>query len=208
MRRGGRGPVGCLAGCLTKLVVLALAACAFVWVLMVALNPWALHIGGRSTPLLYWNGAGTVVSKDGKTYPVYVRFWPDKPHRSFGAGPREGQRKNADLTGRGWLCLAPGTVERMDLSGTMYGGYSSTDGALIAFRLLEWRKPFSFNPPRRGFFDMAGEFHGPDLVLDRPNQQAIPFPSGPFIDHATARLRWASYEDFEAECRVGSQSGR
>lgn len=197
----GRG--GCLTlfgGCLTKLVLLAAGAVVFAYIGMVALNPWALHIGGRSTPLLYWQGAGTVLSKDGKTYPVFVRFWPDRPHR-HNAGSREGKIKNADLTGTGWLCLAPGTIERMDVSGTMYGGYRSSDGALFSFRLLEWKKPFNFNYQRRGFFDMAGQFQGPNLALDRPNQQAIPFPSGTFIDHATVTLDWASYAEFEAECR-------
>lgn len=195
-----RGPVGCLTGCLTKLVLIGVAAVVLVWAVTVALHPWALHIGGRSTPLLYWHGAGTVVSKDGKTYPLYVTFFPGRTKRSYGGG-REGKRKNADLNGRGWLCVAAGNVERMDVSGTMYGGYTSTDGALIDFRLLEWRKPFAINYQHRGFFDVAGEFRGPDLVMDRPNEQGIPFQSGLFIDHATVTLRWSEYEEFEAACR-------
>src|ERR1700750_207412 len=104
-----RGP----GGCLTKLVLIAVGAVAFVWAVTVALNPWALHIGGRSTPLLYWHGTGRVGSKDGKTYPLYVTFFPGKARRTFG-GRREGKRKNANLGGRGWLCVAPRTVERMD----------------------------------------------------------------------------------------------
>ena len=47
---------------------------------------------------------------------------------------------------------------------------------------------------------------GPDLVLNRPNEQGIRLQSGPFIDNATVTLRWASYEEFEAACR-GSKSG-
>jgi hypothetical protein len=187
-------------GCLTKLLLMAVAALVFVWAVTVALNPWALHIGGRSTPLLYWHGVGTVTSKDGKTYPIYVTFWPGKPQRSQ-IGRREGKRKNADLSGAGWLCVAPGSMEKMDLSGTMYGGYSTSDGALIEFRLLEWRKAFSINPQHRGFFEVAGEFEGPDLVMDRGNEQGIPFKSGMLIDHATVTLRWAGYEEFEASCR-------
>jgi hypothetical protein len=200
---------GCLTlfgGCLTKLVLLAAGAVVLGYAGIVVLNPWALHIGKRSTPLLYWNGGGTVLSKDGKTYPVYVRFWPDRPHRHSG-GRREGKIKTADLTGRGWLCLAPGSVERMDFSGTMYGGYRSTDGALISFRLLEWRKPFAITYERRGYFDLAGEFHGPDLVLDTANEQGSPFKSGTFIDHATATLHWADYDEFESAC-LGGRSGR
>ena len=79
-----RGP----GGCLTKLVLILVGAVVFVWAVTVALNPWALHIGGRSTPLLYWHGAGKVVSKDGKTYPLYVTFSPGKPRRTQGRGAR------------------------------------------------------------------------------------------------------------------------
>ena len=42
------------------------------WALIVALNPWALHIGGRSTPLLYWHGTGTVISNDGASVNTFL----------------------------------------------------------------------------------------------------------------------------------------
>jgi hypothetical protein len=80
---------------------------------------------------------------------------------------------------------------RLEVSGDMYGGYTSTDGALIDFRLLEWKKPLSIGPQFRGFFDVAGQFQGPDLVMNRPNEQGIRFKTGPFIDSATVTLRWA-----------------
>ena len=99
-----RGRGGCLirlGGCLTKIVLILIAAVAFMWVVDVALNPWALHIGGRSTPLLYWHGTGTVISKDGKTYPLYVSWWPDRPLK-HGGGRREGKIWSADLKGTGW----------------------------------------------------------------------------------------------------------
>jgi hypothetical protein len=199
-----RGP----GGCLTKLIVWALVACAFAWAVLVVLNPWALHIGGRSTPLLYWHGSGTLVSKDGKAYPLYVSFWPGRPRGMHGGGRREGKIVSARLQGTGWLCVAPGNLERMKLSGTMYGGYTSDRDSLLDFRLLEWRKPFSINPPERGFFDMAGTWHGQELVMDRPNEQGIKLNSGPFIDHASVTLRWAEYAEFEAACRgAAAQNG-
>jgi hypothetical protein len=169
---------------------------------VVALNPWALHIGGRSTPLLYWHGTGTVLAKSGKTYPLYISFLPGRPQGFAGGGRREGKRVSAQLTGTGWLCIAPGQVEIMDLSGTMYGGYTSAADSLFDFRLLERRKAFAINPQRRGFFDVAGNWHGPQLVMDRPGEQGIPFKSGLFIDNATVTLRWADYEDFGAACRT------
>ncbi len=184
-----------------KLVLWGAAAAVFAWLVIVALNPWALHIGGRSTPLLYWHGTGTVVAKDGKTYPLYVSFWPDRPRLRTGAR-REGKGWNADLLGTAWLCAMPGLPQRMQISGTMYGGHSSTATALIDFRIIEWRKAFAINYQNRGFFDVAGVFEGPDLVMNRPNEQGIRLKTGPFIDHATARFHWASYEEFEAACRV------
>ena len=202
--QGKGGCLGCLSGCLMKLVLFSIIAVAGMWVLIVALHPWALHIGGRSTPLLYWHGAGTVLSKNGKTYPLYVSFWPGRPSGFHGGGRREGKRKSADLSGTGWLCFAPGAIERMDISGDMYGGYTSDTDSVIDFRLLEWRKPFQINYQSRGFFDVAGTWHGPDLVMDRPGEQGIKFNSGLFIDNATVTLRWASYQEFEAACRTKS----
>jgi hypothetical protein len=199
--RGGGGCLFKLGGCLTKVVLILIAAVAFMWVVMVALNPWALHIGGRSTPLLYWHGTGTLNSKDGRTYPLYVSWFPGKPGR-HGGGRREGKIWSADLKGTGWLCLAPGSVERMDLSGTMYGGYLTSDQSLFDFRFLEWQKPFQINYHNRGFFDVAGNWHGPLLVMDRPNEQGIKLNTGPFIDHATVTLHWASYDEFETACRT------
>ena len=201
--RGSRGSLtGCLTGCLTKVVLALLGGAAFVWVVTVALNPWALHIGGHSTPMLYWHGSGTVVSKDGKAYPVYIGFFPGRPQGFHGGGRREGKLVSAHLSGTGWLCIAPGTIQQMDVSGTMYGGYASSDDSLLDFRLLERRRAFAINPQRRGFFDLAGRWQGQELVMDRPGEQGIPFKSGLLIDGATVTLRWSSYEEFEAGCRA------
>jgi hypothetical protein len=193
---------GCLGGCLAKLLLGSLVALVFVWALTLALNPWALRIGGRSTPLLYWHGTGTVVSKDGKAYPLYVSFWPGRPQGfHYGIGRREGKTRSARLSGTGWLCIAPGTMQRLKIGGTMYGGYLSDAESLLAFRLLEWQRPFAINYQRRGYFDLAGTWHGPDLVLDRPDEQGSRFNTGPFIDHATGTLHWSTYDEFESACR-------
>jgi hypothetical protein len=190
-----------ISGCLTKLLLWSAVAVAFTWGVVVVMNPWSLHIGGRPTPLLYWHGAGTVRAGGGKALPLYVSFWPGRPRRTSGGGRREGRIVSARLQGNGWLCIAPGTVERMQVSGTMYGGYTTDSNSLLAFRLLEWRQPFAINPPKQGFFDLAGMWRGPELVLNRPDEQGIPFNSGLFVDHAVVTLRWATYSDFEAACR-------
>ncbi|KAA6457225.1 hypothetical protein DYQ86_23115 [Acidobacteria bacterium AB60] len=197
-----RGPIGCLGGCLVKFVLFALAACLFMMAIIVALNPWALHIGGQTTPLLTWQGVGTVRAEDGRTYPLYLSFSPGRPAGMHLTSRREGKRKSADLDGRGWLCLAPGVTERLKLSGTMYGGYLNTDDSLFDFRLLEAKQLVTLSPRLGGFFDLAGTFQGSALALTRPGEQGIRFDSGVFIHHATATLRPGSYEDFEAACRV------
>ncbi len=202
---GRGGCLGCLGGCLTKLLLGGLAFFAAWWLLWVAMFPWALHIGGRSTPLLYWHGAGTVVSKDGKTYPLYVTFWPGRPSGTSGGGRREGKRWSANVSGTGWLCTTPGAAEMMKISGTMYGGYTSSADSLFEFRLLEWQKPFTINYQDRGYFDLAGMWHGNELVMDRPGEQGNQFKSGIFIDHATVTLHWADRAEFDAACKNSGQ---
>ena len=185
------------------MLLLVMVGLVLAWALIVALNPWALHIGGRSTPLLYWHGTGTVLAKGNKALPLYLSFWPDRPGGFHGGGRREGKIVSAQLQGTGWLCTAPGMVERMQVNGTMYGGYTNDSNSLLDFRLLEPRRPFAINPQRRGFFDLAGTWRGSELVMNRPNEQGIPFKSGLLIDHAIATLRWASYEEFETACTTG-----
>ena len=151
-----------LGGWLTKWILFLVVGLICLWGFMVALHPWALHIGGRSTPLLYWQGTGTVLAKSGKTYPLYIWFSPGSPGGFHGGGHREGKLVSGRLTGTGWLCIAPGQIERMNLSGTIYGGYLSTADSLMEFRLLQWRKPFAINPQRRGFFNLEGRWRGPN----------------------------------------------
>ncbi|MDE3200285.1 MAG: hypothetical protein KGN79_05125 [Acidobacteriota bacterium] len=202
-----KGCFGLLTGCLIKLVLWGTVALAAVWLFTIALNPWALHIGGRSTPFLYWHGTGTVLAKDGKSYPLYVTFWPGEPRRHSG-GRREGKGWSANLRGTGWLCIAPGKTERMDISGTMYGGYLHADQSLFSFRLLEWPGYFRFSYPHRGFFDLAGMWHGQELVMDRPNEQGIKLNTGPFIDRATVTLHYADKSEYEAVCAMQDSGKR
>jgi hypothetical protein len=206
--RGKGGCLGSLTGCLMKLVLILIAGLAFMYVVIVALNPWALHIGGRSTPLLYWHGMGSLKSKDGKTYPLYLSFWPGKPSGYSTGGRRGSKRKSADLKGSGWLCLAPGAIETMDISGEMYGGYTTDQDSVLDFRFLEKRKAFSTNYQNRGFFDVAGGWQRPLLVLDRPDEQGIKLNTGPFVDHATVTFHWAGYDEFVSSCNSASAPQR
>jgi hypothetical protein len=93
---------------LFKLVGLLILGGAAVYGLVVAFNPWALHIGGQSTPLLYWTGMGTLTAKGGKAYPLYVYFYPGRPQGIHGGGRRDGKVVSAHLQGTAELCTAPG----------------------------------------------------------------------------------------------------
>jgi hypothetical protein len=179
-----------------KLVATAVLCGAAVYAVVAALHPWALHIGGRSTPLLYWTGMGTLIARDGKSYPLYVFFYPGT---SASRLHREGLRPDSGLKGTAELCKAPGTSQQLKLSGTMYGGYSSTEGSLMDFRLLEWK---AFDPQvQRGYFDLAGHWHGGELTMDHPGEQGRTFLSGVHIEGATVTLHYATHGEFEAACR-------
>ena len=122
---------GCLA---TLLKFLLLCVIVFYGAVGVT-NPWAFRIGGRWTPLLYWSGNGKLVTKTG-TYPLYVMFYPSA---HFSRLHLDGLRPTGGLQGTGSLCTSPGVVEALKLGGTIYGGWSSADDALMQFRLLEIR---------------------------------------------------------------------
>src|ERR1700733_2264592 len=99
---------------------------AVFYAVVAVLDPWALHIGDRTTPLLSWHGDGTLVAKDGKTYLLYVYLHPG------GHASRlrmNGLRSNSGVSGSAELCTAPGATQLLTLSGSMYGGHSGTDGS-------------------------------------------------------------------------------
>jgi hypothetical protein len=73
-------------------------------------------------------------------------------------------------------------IERLELRGTIYGGWRSTEGSLLEFRLLE---PKVLDGGQgQGFFDLFGRWHGPELVMDDRGEPGNRFRSGLRIDHA------------------------
>jgi hypothetical protein len=48
-----------------KLFLVLVLGGALVYGVVVLLDPWALHIGGRWTPLLTWSGSGKLHTKSG-----------------------------------------------------------------------------------------------------------------------------------------------
>jgi len=162
---------------------------------VVVLDPWSIHMGGRWTPLLTWQGSGKLLTKGGTEYPLYVYFYPASHSSQLHL---DGLRPTGGLQGSAWLCTSRGVTQRMALSGTIYGGWRSTEGSLIAFRLLE---PKIIDVGQgQGFFDLAGKWHGPELVMDDRGSVGNRFRSGLKIEHASVTLNWGSYSEFKDVC--------
>ncbi len=176
-----------------------LVLCVIVFYGAVGLtNPWAFHIGARSTPLLYWAGSGKLVTRNG-TYPLYVLFYPS-PYSS--KLHLDGLRPTGGLQGTASLCTSPGVVEALKLSGSVYGGWASTKDALMQFRLLEIRVVNVGQ--QQGYFDLYGRWRGPELVMDDRNRASGKFRSGLKIDQASITLDSGSYSDFQSACANAS----
>jgi hypothetical protein len=175
-------------------VGLPLFCMAVIYAVAGATSPWAFHIGGRWTPLLYWSGNGDLVTKSG-TYPLYVTFFPSS---HFSHLHLDGLRPTGGLQGTGSLCTSRNVVQRLDLSGSIFGGWSSTKDSVMEFRLLELR--IINVGQRRGYFNLYGRWHGPELVMEDRGEPGIKFRSGLNIEHASVTLKWGSYSVFKAAC--------
>ena len=181
-------------GCLSTLFGLIVIG-GVLYAVVVAIAPWSLHIGGRWTPLFIWQGSGKLVTKGGAEYPLYVSFFPSAHMSRLHL---DGQRPTGGLQGDGWLCTSPGVTQRLKLTGTIYGGWRSTEGSIMSFRLLE-PKIFDVGQ-KQGYFDLTGRWQGPQLVMDERDRYAGQFRSGLRIEHASVALDWGSYSDFKAAC--------
>jgi hypothetical protein len=54
-------------------------------------------------------------------------------------------------------------IQRLELSGTIYGGWRSTEGSLLEFRPLE---PKVLDVGQgQDFFDLFGRWRGPEFVM-------------------------------------------
>lgn len=175
-----------------------------VYCVIALLNPWALHIGGQWTPFMYWTGTGKLVTSGG-TYPLLVTLYPS-PH---GSQLRlDGLRPISGLHGQARLCTRQGS-QILDLTGTAYGGWRSTDGALMGFRLLErytTRERLLGAIPRRGYMDLFGYWHGPELVMNDRGAWSPPFRSGMTLKNASVTLKWGSKAEYDAACAASRSS--
>jgi len=198
-----RGPLGC--GSLLLLLVLLPAG------LQALLSPWALHLGGRSTPLGQWSGFGAVEASNGGRYVLFVDFsagWI-LGRKSGGARHGGGLGGHVDtLQGTGVICTESGVTHTFDLAGRV-DAWRTTDGAKTFLYLRH-------GAPERlpSGWDVAwhGAWNGPALELMNPDNSftEVFTPKGAIrhvtstADAGTARvtLQYGSRDDFEAACRA------
>jgi len=182
---------------------------AFILFFMYAgLTPWALHIGGRSTPGELWDGFGEVRASNGGRYVLFAHL---QGGLLAGSGfSRSGgalQHSHTDtLHGTAELCTASGATHTFKLTGYV-DGFWSTDEASTGIGLS------GGTPARLPFVvPLHGIWHGPALELtsdDNSFTQAFT-PSGEIrrvtssADAGTARvtLQYGSRDAFDAACRA------
>ena len=169
-------------------------ATAVVYAVAAITSPWAFHMGGRWTPLLYWSGRGRLVTKNG-SYPLFVYFFPSS---HFSRLTVDGLRPAGGLQGAGWLCTSSGMKQYLHLDGTIYGDWQSAEKNLIAFRLNE--RKYLDTGQQQGFFDLYGHWNGPELVMDERDHIGGKFRSGLNVENASVTLEWGSYSDFNKQC--------
>ena len=181
-------------GCVTTLFGLLVLCLVIVYGVAAITAPWSFHIGGLSTPLLYWEATGMLHTKSG-TYPLYVFFYPSP---RFSRLRMDGLRPTGGVQGSGSLCTSRSVSQYLTLSGTIYNGWRSTEDSLISFRMFE---PRYFNiGQRRGYFNLYGRWHGAELVMDDRGEPGSTFRSGLKIEHESVTLGRGSYSDFKAAC--------
>jgi hypothetical protein len=176
----------------------------FGLVLLLALTallaPWAYHIGGRWTPGVWW-GFGKLRTTAGDEYPLFIYFFPDVSTTSHLR--LNGQRPTSGLHGGGWLCSAQGVMQRLDLSGDIYGTYLNTDGNQMAIRLLDARH-VSINAQNRRYVDLYGRWHGQELVMQDDGGWERGFHPDPHNpnERAAVTFTWGSYWEFKDVCKA------
>lgn len=187
-----------------KLIVI-LVGCLFV--VEVGLTPWGLHIGGRFTPTLTWDGYGTVRASNGGRYVLFTHLQGGLVSSGSGVSC-DGVGGCDTLQGSARLCGRDGITETFPLRGEVRSWWS-TDGARTSVNLTGGA-PRSLGDG--WVVALSGTWHGPDLVLtDHDNSFTEAFtPAGAIrsvtstADAGTAAvtLRYGSSAAFDRACRA------
>ena len=182
---------GCL-GSVTGAIILVIAV-------LLLLNPWSLHMGGRWTPALTWHGIGKLHSSTGATYGLFMELSPDLEHARRGPGSRK------NLTGRAKICTPEGETYPMTVDGYLKA-WLDADQKPVTFYLRSLK---DIQPKLRA--DLQGSWQGQELVLDDKGSMAMSFASdgsakgyltgknAPAED-TTGSLRYAPESEFPTVC--------
>jgi hypothetical protein len=184
--------------------LLLIAGLALVAVYVVP-TPWALHIGGQSTPLESWSGYGAVQASNGGQYVLFIQF----------RGGIVGRRGRPSCSGRGCtnmfgtakLCTESGKTHTFTLDGEVHGWWT-TDGSRTTIDLTRGTpEPL----PKGWVVALHGVWDGPALSLESPDNSftEVFTPAGAIrhvtstADRGTARttLRFGSEAAFASVCR-------
>jgi len=184
---------GCL-GSVTGLIVLVTA-------LLVLVNPWSLHMGGRWTPALTWHGVGTLHSSSGATYGLYMELWP---YMSRGRGGYSGGHQNMQGTAK--ICTTQGVIYPLTVSGYLKNTWLDADGKPITFYLRSLH-----DAPTKLNIDLYGSWQGAELVLEDQGNMAMSFSAdgnakgylhgvNAPTESTTGKLRYAGESEFASLC--------
>ncbi len=131
------------------------------FVINVVPTPWALHIGGRFTPLETWQGYGMVQASNGGHYVLFTHL------RGGILGNNEDDPSCSShgcdtLFGSAKLCTESGKTYSFGLTGGVHS-WLSTDGARTTVDLTGSSLPDGW------VVALHGVWHGPALALSSPD---------------------------------------
>lgn len=189
--------------------MLLLVAVLVIIAVYVVPTPWALHIGGRFTPLETWDGYGQVRGSNAGHYVLFAHLRAGI--LGGGARARCSFLGCDTLHGNAKLCTLSGKAYSFGLSGDVHSWWS-TDGALTSIDL-------SGRPLPPGWVvAFRGRWKGPALPLENPdNSFTEVFTRAGAIRHTTSTadagtasvtLRSGSMAAFDRECRALAAGAR
>jgi hypothetical protein len=185
-----------------RLVLIAGLALVAVYVVP---TPWALHIGGRLTPLESWSGYGAVQASNGGRYVLFIQFRGGIEGRH--GRPSCSRAGCNTMFGSAKVCTESGKTDTFTLDGNVRGWWT-TDGSPTSIQLTGGTPD---RLPQGWVVAFHGAWDGPALSLESPdNSFAEVFtPAGAIrrvtssADRGTARatLRFGTEGAFALACR-------
>src|SRR5947209_19493381 len=88
-------------GTLRQILLVLLLCIALIYVVVLVVAPWSLHIGGRWTPMLMWQGSGKLLTQGGE-YPLYFYFYPGSDFSRLHLDGRSEERRVGKECRSGW----------------------------------------------------------------------------------------------------------